>query len=64
MTEKRTNRGRPPYGSPKKTPFVKFGVSLPPEVHERLAKYCEDEEREKSWCIKKALEAWLTEKGY
>ena len=65
MSEKpKTNRGRPPLGSAKQPPFAKFGVSMPPDLYERLEKYCQDEEREKSWCIKKALDPWLREKGY
>lgn len=38
--------------------------SAPPELHARLLKYCEDEERAKSWVVQKALDAWLTTKGY
>jgi hypothetical protein len=31
---------------------------------ERLEKFCEEDERAKSWAIQKALEAWLDGKGY
>lgn len=58
----RTHRGRPRKGESKL--FVKFGISLPPDIYERLQKYCDDEEREKSWVLKKAADAWLREKGY
>ena len=65
MSEKpRTNRGRPRLGEPSKPKVVKFSTSLPPDVCERLEKFCEDDERDKAWAIKKALDAWLTEKGY
>lgn len=62
--EPRTNRGRPRLGEPSKPKVVKFSTSLPPDVYERLEKFCEDDERDKAWAIKKALDAWLTEKGY
>jgi len=64
MSEPRTNRGRPPYGKPKKPRAVKSGFSLPPDVFARLTKYCDDEERDKSWVIKKALDVWLKDRGY
>ena len=38
--------------------------SCPPDLHARLVKFCADEERAKSWVIQKALDAWLTNKGY
>ena len=44
--------------------FVNDRYTCPPELHARLVKYCEDEERAKSWVIQKALDAWLTNKGY
>lgn len=63
MTEdNRTHRGRPRKGEEKK--FIKFGISLPPDIYERLQKYCDDEEREKSWVLKKSVDVWLREKGY
>ena len=43
---------------------VRFNITLPPSLVERFEKYCEDEERAKSWCIQKALDKWLAEKGY
>ena len=64
MDEPRTNRGRPRMGEPKKPSVIKFSTSLPPDLYERLSRYCEDEERDKAWVIKKALDPWLTEKGY
>ena len=44
--------------------FVNERYTCPTDLHARLVKYCEDEERAKSWVIQKALDAWLTNKGY
>lgn len=44
--------------------FVNERYTCPPDLHARLVKYCQDEERAKSWVIQKALDAWLTAKGY
>lgn len=38
--------------------------TAPPELIERLEKFCLDEERAKSWVIQKALDMWLKQKGY
>jgi len=64
VEEKRTNRGRPRLGSPNPNRAVKFSTSLPPDLYARLVKYCEDEERDKSYALKKALDPWLSERGY
>ena len=44
--------------------FVNERYTCPPDLHARLVKFCKDEERAKSWVIQKALDAWLTTKGY
>lgn len=44
--------------------YVKTAVSMPPELYKRLEKFCNDDERPLSWCIQKALDMWLKEKGY
>lgn len=44
--------------------YVNERYTCPPDLHARLVKFCEDEERAKSWVIQKALDAWLTAKGY
>lgn len=44
--------------------FPKVNVSIDPDTFDRLEKYCEDEERARSWVIQKALDAWLESKGY
>lgn len=64
--EFQTRRGRPRKGNtePKAPAYVKFSTSLPPDIYERLQRYCDDEEREKAWCLKKAVDLWLKEKGY
>ncbi|MBP5461885.1 MAG: ribbon-helix-helix protein, CopG family [Lachnospiraceae bacterium] len=46
------------------TGFEKFQITLPPSIVERLEKYMKDEERPRSWCIQKALDMWLKQKGY
>ena len=64
MTEPRTKRGRPPLGAPNPNLAVKFSTSLPPDIYERLDRYCKAEERDKSYALKKALDPWLKERGY
>lgn len=44
--------------------FQKVNVSIDPETFDRLEKFCADEERARSWAIQKALDYWLTSKGY
>lgn len=38
--------------------------SCPPDIYARLEKFCQDEERAKSWVIQKALDVWLQDRGY
>lgn len=64
MPEKDTKRGRPRFGREPAPKVVGFSTSLPPDVYARLEKYCEDEERAKAWVISKAVDLWLTGKGY
>ncbi len=44
--------------------YRRINITLPPETAERLKKYCEEDERAKSWVINKALMMWLESKGY
>ena len=44
--------------------YVRYQISVPPSIHERLEKYIKEEERPRSWCIQKALDEWLKKKGY
>ena len=64
MSERDTKRGRPPFGREPAPKVVPFSTSLPPELYDRLEKYCADEERAKAWVITKAVDLWLTGKGY
>lgn len=43
--------------------FFKRSVSFSPEQFERLMKFCQREERNISWCVRKALDQWLEDKG-
>lgn len=42
---------------------VKQSVSFAPEQLDRVLKYCQREERSISWCVRKALDMWLEDKG-
>lgn len=64
MTAKDTKRGRPRLGEPNPNKAVKFNTSCPPDLYERLDRYCKDNEREKSYALRKALDPWLKEQGY
>ena len=44
--------------------YTKISISFEPKLADRLIKYCNDEERSMSWCVRKALDKWLQEKGY
>lgn len=44
--------------------FQKVNVSIEPNIFERLEKYCEEQERARSWVIQKALDSWLESNGY
>lgn len=44
--------------------FIRYQITLPPSLAERLEKYAEEEERARSWCVQKALDKWLQERGY
>lgn len=56
--------GRPPYGSPQQPRYERLNLSIPPDLNERLNKYCEKEERARSWAVQKALDVWLKERGF
>lgn len=42
---------------------IKQSVSFDPEQMERIKKYCSREERSVSWCVRKAMDQWLEDKG-
>jgi len=46
------------------TGYNDFHITLPPSIKERLEKYMEKEERPRSWTIQKALDEYLTKRGY
>lgn len=44
--------------------YVRYNISVPPSLSERLEKFRKDEDRPRSWVIQKALDEWLKKKGY
>lgn len=63
--ERRGGSGRVPDKLAKEhEKFIRLNISLPPDLEKRLSKFCDDEERAKSWVIQKALDKWLHSKGY
>ena len=44
--------------------YIRYQISVPPSIDQRLEKYRKEEERPRSWCIQKALDEWLKKKGY
>lgn len=58
------NGGRSLRGIEETGGYERFNISLPPSIIKRLEKYMEEEERNRSWCIQKALDEWLKKKGY
>ena len=62
--EGRTIRGRPRMGEDPKPKVIKFSTSLPPDIYDRLEKFCEVDERDKAWVIKHAVDDWLKGRGY
>lgn len=64
MATRRGSGGRPMYGAPEGVKSEKLNLTIPHDLHERLTKYCTEDERAKSWAVQKALDKWLSEKGY
>ena len=44
--------------------YQRVNVSIPPSLLKRLDKYMKAEDRPRSWCKQKAVDEWLTGKGY
>ena len=44
--------------------YIRYQITVPPSIHERLEKYRIDQERPRSWVIQKALDEWLKKQGY
>ena len=64
MAKRIGSGGRPPPGSPQGSHSRQLNLTIPLDLFDRLEKFCEDDERAKSWVIQKALEAWLDGRGY
>lgn len=58
------NGGRNLRGIEDNSGFKDVHISLPNSIIERLEKYMKDEDRNRSWCIQRALDAWLKKLGY
>lgn len=58
------NGGRNLRGIENMSGFDDYHVSLPNDLVERLKKYQEDEDRNRSWVIQKALDEFLKKRGY
>ena len=62
--QRKGSGGRPRFGAPTTEKCERLNITIPETLHERLEKFCTEDERAKSWVIQKALEKWLSEKGY
>ena len=43
--------------------YVRINVTKPPELQDRLIRYCQQQEITMSWCGQKALDEGLDKKG-
>ena len=64
MAEKESQRGRPRFGRAPEPKQVSFSTNVPPDLLERMIKFCDEEERSRAWLVQKAVDLYLTEKGY
>ena len=64
MAQRRGSGGRPMLGTPSQEPSERLNLTIPHDLNVRLEKFCEDDERARSWVVQKALDKWLSEKGY
>jgi metal-responsive CopG/Arc/MetJ family transcriptional regulator len=44
--------------------YIKYNITLPPSLVERLEKFMEKEDRNRSWTIQQALKEYLEKRGY
>lgn len=44
--------------------YLRQNISFPPDLHKRLLKFCQEEERSMSWCVQKSLDEWLKRRGF
>lgn len=58
------NGGRSLRGIEETGGYKKFNITLPPSIIQRLEKYMTEQERNRSWTIQKALDEYLTTRGY
>ena len=58
------NGGRNLRGIEDMSGFKDYHISLPNSLIERLEKYMKDEDRNRSWCIQKAVDEWLKNQGF
>lgn len=64
MAQRRGSGGRPLMGSEPHELSARLNLTIPQDLNARLNKFCEDDERARSWVVQKALDKWLSEKGY
>ena len=65
MAERKGSSGRIPDSKRERHRlFQKVNISIDPDTFDRLEQYCVDEDRARSWVIQKALDDWLTKRGY
>ena len=58
------NGGRSLRGIEETGGHVKHNISFPPSLKERLEKFMKDEDRNRSWVVQKAVDEYLTKRGY
>ena len=44
--------------------YLRVNISMPPSLIKRLDKYMKEEDRNRSWCIQKAVDEWLKNRNY
>lgn len=44
--------------------YIKQALSFPPQLHKRLLKYCQSDQRSMSWVVQQALSKWLEDRGF
>lgn len=44
--------------------YQRINITMPPSILKRLEAFCREEDRSRSWAIHKAVDEWLTKKGY
>ena len=44
--------------------YIKYNITLPPSLVERLEKFMDKEDRNRSWTIQQALKEYLEKRGY